>query len=155
VQHGEGVQHYQNVQQVQHSHHVRAAHDSQDQQQQQQRPAAHWGHQARRLLWRRLLLDLNLKLLQQASAQDTDIERLKKIQVGNHLFLLLPYQGGGLPPAGHTQRNQANPTAGGPTQSLTSEIRPRRCPGRPPGFPPRGGITCVSCILLFVFSCIL
>ena len=30
--------------------------------------------------------------------------------------------GGGLPPAGHTQRNQANPTAGGPTESLTSEI---------------------------------
>jgi hypothetical protein len=32
-------------------------------------------------------------------------------------------RGGGLPPAGHTQRNQANPTAGGPRQSLTSEIR--------------------------------
>mgnify|MGYP001807734652 CR=1 FL=1 len=31
-------------------------------------------------------------------------------------------RGGGLPPAGHTQRNQANPTAGGPRQSLTSEI---------------------------------
>jgi hypothetical protein len=30
---------------------------------------------------------------------------------------------GGLPPAGHTQRNQANPTAGGRRQSLTSEIR--------------------------------
>jgi hypothetical protein len=30
---------------------------------------------------------------------------------------------GGLPPAGHTQRNQANPTAGGSRQSLTSEIR--------------------------------
>jgi hypothetical protein len=37
-------------------------------------------------------------------------------------------QGGGgrrgLPQAGHTQRNQANPTAGGPRQSLTREIRP-------------------------------
>jgi hypothetical protein len=31
--------------------------------------------------------------------------------------------GAGLPPAGHTQRNQVNPTAGGPRQSLTSEIR--------------------------------
>jgi hypothetical protein len=30
--------------------------------------------------------------------------------------------GGGLPPAGHTQRNQANPIVGGPRQSLTSEI---------------------------------
>jgi hypothetical protein len=32
-------------------------------------------------------------------------------------------RGGGLPPAGHTQRNQGNPTAGGLRQSLTSEIR--------------------------------
>ena len=32
-------------------------------------------------------------------------------------------RGCGLPPAGHTQCNQANPTAGGPRQSLTSEIR--------------------------------
>ena len=31
--------------------------------------------------------------------------------------------GGGLPSAGHTQRSQASPTAGGPRQSLTSEIR--------------------------------
>jgi hypothetical protein len=30
---------------------------------------------------------------------------------------------GGLPLAGHTQHSQANPTAGGPRQSLTSEIR--------------------------------
>jgi hypothetical protein len=35
----------------------------------------------------------------------------------------LPGWADGLPPAGHTQRNQANPTAGGPSQSLTSEIR--------------------------------
>ena len=38
-------------------------------------------------------------------------------------FFFLVTRGGGLPPAGHTQRNQANPTAGGPRQSLTSEIR--------------------------------
>jgi hypothetical protein len=30
---------------------------------------------------------------------------------------LPPGAGGGLPPAGHTQRNQANPTAGGPKQA--------------------------------------
>jgi hypothetical protein len=36
-------------------------------------------------------------------------------------FLGLP--GGGLSPAGHAQRNQANLTAGGPWQNLTSEIR--------------------------------
>jgi hypothetical protein len=35
----------------------------------------------------------------------------------------LGYQGGGLPPAGHTQHSQANPAAGGPRQSITSEIR--------------------------------
>jgi hypothetical protein len=33
------------------------------------------------------------------------------------------YQGGGVPLAGHTQLNHANPTAGAPRQSLTSEIR--------------------------------
>jgi hypothetical protein len=46
------------------------------------------------------------------------------------LLLLLPdnahlgvgYQGGGLPLAGHTQRNQAGPTAGGPA----SEVKPRQ-----------------------------
>ena len=40
-------------------------------------------------------------------------------------FFGLPGGGGegGLPPAGHTQHSQANPTAGGPRQSLTSEIR--------------------------------
>jgi hypothetical protein len=32
--------------------------------------------------------------------------------------------GGGLPQAGHRQRNQANPPAGGPRQSLTREIHP-------------------------------
>jgi hypothetical protein len=32
--------------------------------------------------------------------------------------------GCGLPLAGHTQHSQANLTAGGPRQSLTSEIRP-------------------------------
>jgi hypothetical protein len=32
-------------------------------------------------------------------------------------------RGGGLPPAGHTQRSQASLTAGGRRQSLTSEIR--------------------------------
>jgi hypothetical protein len=31
------------------------------------------------------------------------------------LFFFLVTRGGGLPQAGHTQRNQANPTAGGPT----------------------------------------
>ena len=31
--------------------------------------------------------------------------------------------GRGGPPAGHAQRNQTNPTAGGPRQILTSEIR--------------------------------
>ena len=36
----------------------------------------------------------------------------------------LGYRGGGLPPVDHTQHSQANPTAGGPRQSLTSEIRP-------------------------------
>ena len=36
---------------------------------------------------------------------------------------LLGDQGGGPAPVGHTQRNQASPTAGGPAQSLTSEIR--------------------------------
>ena len=118
VQHGQGVQHVQQYQNVQHGQH---AHDSQDQQQRQQqqqqrqqrqqgqtvhhvqhrhilqhvqqRPAGHWGHQARRLLWRRLLLNLNLKLLQQGSAQDVDIERLKKIQVRNPLaFPCFPSQ---------------------------------------------------------------
>jgi hypothetical protein len=39
-------------------------------------------------------------------------------------FFLWVTRGGGLPPAGHTQHSQANPTAGGPRQSLTSEIRP-------------------------------
>jgi hypothetical protein len=40
-----------------------------------------------------------------------------KTSVGEHT------KGGGLPLAGHTQRNQANPIAGGRRQSLTSEIR--------------------------------
>jgi NAD(P)-dependent dehydrogenase (short-subunit alcohol dehydrogenase family) len=40
------------------------------------------------------------------------------------VWLIFGLPGGGLPPAGHTQRDQANPTAGGPRQSLTSEIRP-------------------------------
>jgi hypothetical protein len=35
-----------------------------------------------------------------------------------------PPGGGGLLLAGYTQRKQANLTAGGPRQSLTSEIRP-------------------------------
>jgi hypothetical protein len=39
-----------------------------------------------------------------------------------HMFVLVT-RGGGLPQAGHTQRNQANPTARGPRQSLTREIR--------------------------------
>jgi hypothetical protein len=38
-------------------------------------------------------------------------------------FFFLVTRGGGLPQAGHTQRNQANPTAGGPRQSLTRKIR--------------------------------
>jgi hypothetical protein len=45
----------------------------------------------------------------------------------HHLFAYL--SGGGTPPAGHTQRNQANTTTGGLWQSLTSEIRPTSIPG--------------------------
>ena len=36
-----------------------------------------------------------------------------------HVYFFVGYQGGGLPQAGHTQSNQANPTARGPRQSLT------------------------------------
>ena len=54
---------------------------------------------------------------------DTTTCRDMQVNACNTATFFVGYQGGVLPPAGHTQRNQANATAGGPRQSLTSEIR--------------------------------
>ena len=48
-----------------------------------------------------------------------DAEGYMDLPIGSVSYFFLGYQGGGLPPAGHTQQNQGNPTAGGPRQSLT------------------------------------
>ena len=47
-----------------------------------------------------------------------------RLSPARHFLGGCQYQEDGLPPAGHTQSNQANPNAGGPRRSLSSEICP-------------------------------
>ena len=61
------------------------------------------------------------EIFDEAAARKMGIDTLGQVRQPAVFFCGLP--GGGLPPAGHTQHIQANPTAGGPRQSLTSEIR--------------------------------
>ena len=58
-----------------------------------------------------------------ASAGQNDTRDAANNPAGTQQQFLLGYQGAGFPPAWHAQPSQANPTAGGLRQSLTSDIR--------------------------------